>query len=761
MKITSRNIASWAVALFSVLGLLSFASPARAGGDKTFAGDGRTDWGGPIGKATLEISDDTTNVYGTLTINQNSTGGNVLVIYIQSGTNGGFSNTSGFADDQDDNRVGISGFKTGQGRSVFNFLSGFTPQYALSIDLGNFAGLWGLTNGGSGSLPFIANANLTPSTGSGPGVFTFSFPLSALGLPSGPSVVGKTITLGGTYISATGYRSPEAICGDTDGTSGWNPTAETAVGSYLIGEQPTTTYPITFQVDMTAMLDAGAFNPGSGDQVQVSGSFNNHTNGFYLSPEVNTNIYSATYNSTDPLGTAETYSYTIILGGGGNTPESTDARTFTLTNTQTLPVWYFSSFAPATNATVPLTFSVDMSVQIGAGNFNPAVDSVYAYGDFDENAALTWGPSTPLTASQTNTNVYVGTFGDGNYVGTPCQYKFVRYSSSLGQCIYESRPNRQYKTPASAETFPTVYFNDQTNVTDVTFTVDMSAQTYFGKFTPGSDTIAVQGSFNGWTSSVCTNDPNNTNFYQATIPIFDAPGTTEQFKFVTYGPGINGTDYESPISTAGNNRSFVLPSSSTNLPVYAFSDQYLSDYLLTNVTVVFTVNMTNAQQYGSGTPFNTNSDSVYINGDFLGWPTWATTLPQLAPEGNLLYTYSNVFNAGSPVVVNYKYSIDGSDNEAGFGQNHVRYIRSYGTYYMPVDTFGNPVVEQSFGNLRIGQPSGGHVPITWLGRPGVHLQVSSNVKGPWVDHPETDALSATNWPVGGSSLYFRLVHLEQ
>ncbi|HWF19501.1 MAG TPA: CBM20 domain-containing protein, partial [Verrucomicrobiae bacterium] len=495
---------------------------------------------------------------------------------------------------------------------------------------------------------------------------------------------------------------------------------------------------------------------------QVSGTFNSHTNGFYLSPGSNPNIYTATYNSSDALGTPETFAYTIIHGAGGSTPESTDARTFTLTNTQTLPGIYFSSYAPATNATVPLSFSVDMGVQIAAGSFNPgAGDQVFVYGDMNENAALAWGGSVALTPSGTNTNVYVGTFGDGNYAGTPCQYKFVRYSTALGQNVYESRANRTYNTPSSATNFPTVYFNDSASVTVVSFTVDMAAQTQFGKFTPGSDTIAVAGSFTGWAGGAvtCTNDV-NTNLYSISIPIYDTTGTTEQYKFITYGPGISGTDYESPSS--GGNRSFVLPSSSTNLPVVAFSDQYLSDYLLTDTTVIFTVNMSNAIQFPSGTPFNSGSDSVYVSGDFLGWPSWSASLPQLSPEGSsLLYTYTNVFAAGSPVVINYKYSIDGSDDEAPGGANHIRYIRGYGTYQMPVDTFGTQLVEQSFGQLVAGAPSSGHIPISWLGRPGVHLQVSSSVKGPWVDHAETDAMSFTNWPLGGSSLFFRLVHPEQ
>jgi hypothetical protein len=95
---------------------------------------------------------------------------------------------------------------------------------------------------------------------------------------------------------------------------------------------------------------------------------------------------------------------------------------------------------------------------------------------------------------------------------------------------------------------------------------------------------------------------------------------------------------------------------------------------------------------------------------------------------------------------------------------------------MPQDTFGNQYHEPFFnfsakagGQLKIGTPSGGTVPVTWLGRPGAHLQSTTNVTGPWTDHFETDGtnwsagfsstnglVSQTNWPTAGTT-FFRLV----
>ena len=118
------------------------------------------------------------------------------------------------------------------------------------------------------------------------------------------------------------------------------------------------------------------------------------------------------------------------------------------------------------------------------------------------------------------------------------------------------------------------------------------------------------------------------------------------------------------------------------------------------------------------------------------------------------------------------------DNEAGFGQNHFRVIRSTvgGAYTLAQDKFGTQYGEPLFsataradGRLTVGTRSGSTVPVSWLGRPGAHLQSSATVTGPWTDHFNTDGtnwnvglfttnglLSVTNWPATGAR-YFRLV----
>jgi hypothetical protein len=97
------------------------------------------------------------------------------------------------------------------------------------------------------------------------------------------------------------------------------------------------------------------------------------------------------------------------------------------------------------------------------------------------------------------------------------------------------------------------------------------------------------------------------------------------------------------------------------------------------------------------------------------------------------------------------------DNEAGYAVNHVRYIRSTsGTYVAPLDIFGDMVVEDVIGTLSMTPPSGGHVTLTWNGRPGVNLQTSTDLVT-WNDVAGTLAASSASLPAGSGPQFYRLV----
>ena len=196
------------------------------------------------------------------------------------------------------------------------------------------------------------------------------------------------------------------------------------------------------------------------------------------------------------------------------------------------------------------------------------------------------------------------------------------------------------------------------------------------------------------------------------------------------------------------------------LPAVYFSDLGRSDVLAADTSVTFTVNMTNAVGTDA-VHFDPAVNSVYMNGDFLGWWSWGSPPPQyqLSRIGaSRIYSLTLLIPKGTPVELTYKYGIDGADDEAAFKVNNIRYVRTTGPYVLPLDTFGSQYAEPSFGDLNARPATNSHVLISWLGRPGVHLQTTSNlVNAVWQDRPETDSFSSTNWPVGSSRLFFRLI----
>jgi hypothetical protein len=410
---------------------------------------------------------------------------------------------------------------------------------------------------------------------------------------------------------------------------------------------------------------------------------------------------------------------------------------------------------------VPVTFQVNMAYQITnpAPTFDPLNDKVEVRGDFynDWNSGF-------LLVQVGNTTAYTNTFDITSATpGSLVQYKFHTYGNdddweSLPGDIYTNgHGNRAFILASSAQTLPPAYFNDQWGGTvSLTLRVDMTSQILVGNFIPGSDTIEARGSWDGWSSGVTlTNNPTSatSNIYSQTLAIGSpAPGGLGAYKFHHYG-------YSPDTWESIDNRIFLATSPATVLPPAYFNNQETSDLLPADTYVTFSVNMTNAMgiDYYQFVP---GQDPVYINGDFLGWWTWGNPPPQyqMIQVGNSeVYTNTLLIPKGNPVALTYKYGIDGFDDEAGFEENHVRYIRNTGSCVLPMDTFGTQLVEPVVGALNIAPSTPGHVNVSW-GRLGVHLQTSTDLaSGLWSDVLGTEAQSSTNYPVGPGKTFFRLV----
>ena len=154
---------------------------------------------------------------------------------------------------------------------------------------------------------------------------------------------------------------------------------------------------VTFQINMSAQVGAGLFNPAAGDLIQAMGAFNNNWNAVALSNDSgagNTDLYSGTYVETSrPPGTRIEYKFAINVGGSGTLRYESivgyvdNNRAFVLTNTppQVLPSVFFSDTS-GFPIKAGVYFQLDLSSQILTKAFDPVHDLASIRGD-----AMGWG----------------------------------------------------------------------------------------------------------------------------------------------------------------------------------------------------------------------------------------------------------------------------------------------------------------------------------------------------------------------------------
>jgi hypothetical protein len=535
----------------------------------------------------------------------------------------------------------------------------------------------------------------------------------------------------------------------------------------------------TFQVDMTG----APFDPST-MTVSARGSFGGPSSAWGVLPLTNNpaganpNLWTGTTNLPFNGGVLS-YKYTIEPGTTYETISSGGAhnRLATVPSTSgatlVLPEVFFND--DGSNA-VAVTFQVNMAQQINNGTFTSG-SSVFTRGVFNGYAAdfaMTNDPSIRTTNQfgLVSTDVYVYTYGITNSPGATLDFKFyidtgANWESPAPLSGDPADNNNRFfnLSSASAQSLPILYFNDApyspivTN--DVTFQVDMTGEVVKGAFDPSTGSVELRGNFNSWgppsgTQILLTNDltASNTNLFKTAVHFVDGINASFQYKFWAIGPANGGWEN-------GNNRTFNLANTNSQiLPEVFFDNLDPNDVLPADTIVTFGVNMNGAVGTDAHVFNPASGDAVYINGIPGGFATWDGFLPLLTnnPVGSQIYSIDLLIPKGSSVQQTYKYGINATDDEAPQNSNHVRYIRSTGTYVMPLDTFGSIVVESSFGNFTVSPSASNHVLLSWLGRPGVHLQSSSNLSsGTWVDHMETDGLSSTNWPVANGNLFFRLV----
>lgn len=341
---------------------------------------------------------------------------------------------------------------------------------------------------------------------------------------------------------------------------------------------------VTYQVNMSAQITLGNFNPGAGHTVIVAGNFSNpdwNTVNTLTASIGDPNVYVGTFNNDVAVNGFENHKF--IINSGPFTWESTPNRFFQVTaGDQVLPVVYFNNLTNAnTTITTQVTFSVNMGVQKALGNFDPNSDFVYVAGDPLNN--WTAGAST-LSPSIGDTNIYIGTFNVTTTVGTTVNHKFIMNTFLAGQ-QWENNgvgpngaQNRQFTFTNQATTLPVVYFNNITNatslvITQVTFKVNLAAQIAQGTFDPNVGTVSVAGDvINNWspTLSVLSQTVTNPSLWSGTFTLTNTVGGPVNYKFTLNNGGTWENNGVGP--NGANDRQLIFTNQATVLPDVYFNN---------------------------------------------------------------------------------------------------------------------------------------------------------------------------------------------
>lgn len=450
------------------------------------------------------------------------------------------------------------------------------------------------------------------------------------------------------------------------------------------------------------------------------------------------------------------------------TTEPNEAVTFQLD----LPRGRWLAGDPLPAPTNQVTFIVDMAVPINeypsTSGFDPNSDTVYVRGSFNNWQTQ---PELALTRME-GTTVYSNTVEIVGYSGTQISYKFYGDPFPMEETpLLSCNAARMITLNGGNMTAPLAYWSDRqitSPTNEIRVRVDMAVQIATGAFDPASDQVYARGTFNNWQQTEMT-ATENTNIYEAVLTLPNWPiGSCVRYKFFHTHPGAPNGGWESPIGTGGGDREFIVTSSMQTNATLSFNDIEICDVLEETTMVTFSVNMAGAVG-AEGTPVYDGTQNVYINGDFLGWWSWGNAeaaAPYQMTKAGDVYSITLPVAPGNNLMLTYKYSMDTSDNEAGFGINHTRYIRTTAgptDYVMPQDawigsnTNANLRAETKFGSLVAvpGQP--GEVQLEWMGLKCVQLQSTTNLTSPfWTTHAGTDGNNSAVMPTTDDQRFFRL-----
>lgn len=431
-------------------------------------------------------------------------------------------------------------------------------------------------------------------------------------------------------------------------------------------------------------------------------------------------------------------------------------------------------------AAAPVTFKVNMGVKTAEGLFDPLTDLVEVRGAFNG-----WGGGSEL-ADPDGDRIYEGVVEVD--ATTAQEYKFVTIKGSDFSVVWESINNRSFVPTGAEQVLETAFFNNDSVVSipvkgEIRFAVDMSVQIASGNFNKTSDEVYVRGNRMGWGAP-----PEGLKLFEdaakpgtyTNVYTMDSVLTGEpiEYKFTIWRPETSATVWEE-----GANKSVAFAGNEPDTdadtylelaagPLY-FNNLGPENALAEDTAVTFSVDMSNATRL-DGTPFLPGFEGVWVNGNFANWWAWGASPAEYqmvddgasgdAVAGDSIYSLTVTIPRGTTKMLDYKYAIDSLDNEAGFADNHIRYVRASGTFKLPTDVFGQMVKEtpdggpSDLGAIAIRRAANGNVTLDWTGGAGIRLQKTASLgAASWSDVAGSSGASTITVPASGSAGFFRLI----
>ncbi len=324
--------------------------------------------------------------------------------------------------------------------------------------------------------------------------------------------------------------------------------------------------------------------------------------------------------------------------------------------------WYDQE--PDFDAERPVTFRVDMSVQMARGNFDPETDVINVAGSFSD-----W---SSLPMEEAGDDIYTLTVDVTGPETATAEFKFVLNSTFE----LEGEPNRQFSLGPDGESqILPVFFYDNDEGEDlvpdsrpVTFSVDMSIQEQLGNFDPDAgDIVYVTGDFNDFSTDNPLTAAGDMVF-ETTIDIQGTEGATREYKyFIEAGDEreLPNDGWELLNDDPDLNRVLTLGE--------ADSPQILDTVFFNNEDevapdpdtrpITFSVDMSVQEQLGN---FDPETETVFVRGIF---NDFSLDNP-LTEEGEGVYSATFEVEGEEGSVINYKFYY-GIDEEDGTFEGNV------------------------------------------------------------------------------------------